>query len=173
MQWLEERRGKIERGSVSMVRSTGVTVATGTGSPASHAVSSYFVPLLLFFYPIVLIPLLLSLSLTSFCISLTICQGTFLSGIFFLCTWHSSPSSSHIPDVFLTLFFCHSHEHTLCNLVWSCADLLLFRFLCLSCVGWRGNSSLHPSGSASDPAAVPTGGESRQERFPVSQEVLP
>lgn len=58
--------GKIERGSVSMVHRKGVTVATRTGSPASHAASSYFLPSPLFFYPSVLILLSLWLSLSSF-----------------------------------------------------------------------------------------------------------
>lgn len=43
--------------------------------------------------------------------------------------------------------------------------------LCV-CVGGRGSSSLHPSGSAPDPAALQAGGESRQEHFPVPQEAL-
>ncbi|XP_034419266.1 dimethyladenosine transferase 1, mitochondrial isoform X2 [Cyclopterus lumpus] len=40
-------------------------------------------------------------------------------------------------------------------------------------VGGRGSSSLHPSDSAPDPAALQAGGESRQKRVPVPQEALP
>lgn len=76
------KTGKKERGSVSMVHRTGVTVATGTGLPASHAASSSFLPFLFFFYPSVLIPLPLSLSL---CPSLYLsCHlSLFLFSVFF------------------------------------------------------------------------------------------
>lgn len=158
--------GKKERGSVSMVHRTGVTVATGTGSPASHAASSYFLP-----FPFSFIPVYWSLHL-----SLSLCPALYLpchfSGNlslqqFFHHTLHSPLSSSHPTCYFLPLSsFPWAQSLKSSFQVYSC-------FFCLCvCVGGRGSSSLHASGSAPDPATLQAGGESRQERFPVPQEAL-
>ena len=145
-----------------MVHRTGVTVATGTGSPASRCCVILFSA----FPP----------SLLSRCIdpatspSLSLCPALYLSCHF---SGNLSPQQ-FFPSLLLTptcsfspLFIPMS---TLCNLVIRSISLSL----CVSvCVGGCWSSSFHPPGSAPDPAALQAGGESRQERFPIPQEALP
>lgn len=86
---------------------------------------------------------------------------------------HSSPRfvfscSSHLSVLSCFISPPHFYEHTLesiFKIFFANPPAVIFS-LCVH-VGGRGNSSLHPTGSASDSTALQAGGESRQERFPV------
>lgn len=118
---------------------------------------------------------LLSLSLSSF-VSLSPFVRQPFSPAFFLHALHS-PVSSHLPALschfFFFFFSSFPWARSLHSSLKVCANPLLFVWTVYVCVGGRGSSSLHPSGSAPDPAALQAGGESHQERFPVPQEALP
>lgn len=123
--------GKIERGSVSMVHRKGVTVATRTGSPASHAASSYFLPSPLFFYPSVLILLSLWLSLSSF-VSLSCHLSGNLSLLHFSPHFAFSFLLTHTRSFFsLAIFFSIILMSTLFEIY--CAGVLTPRRLDSSC----------------------------------------
>lgn len=114
-----------------------------------------------FFYPGVLSPFPLSLSLSSF-VSLV----PFVRKAFFFLAHLTFPFWSHLTALFLPLSFTtFPWAHSLQFSFKVCANPPLSGFPLA--VGWRGSSSLHPLGSAPDPAALSAGGESRQERFPI------
>lgn len=114
-----------------------------------------------FFYPGVLSPFPLSLSLSSF-VSLV----PFVRKACFFLAHLTFPLWSHLTALFLPLSFTtFPWAHSLQSSFKVCANPPLSGFPLA--VGWRGSSSLHPLGSAPDPAALSAGGESRQERFPI------
>lgn len=161
-----------------MVRLKGVTVATGKQLARQTCCVILFAAFPPFFYPSVLIlP------------SLPLCPASYLSpsrDLFlhfsphfaFSCLHSLLLSHAHTPALSnLSPFVRHPHGYALFEI--NFVGVLtpsppppLLLTLCV-CLGGRGSGSLHPSGAAPDPAALQAGGESRQERFPVSQEALP